>query len=244
MSKVRSVAAPRCLHARRISHHRGYHSHEHPPTPAFTPTENTILSAALAHVPTHGFTPLALTHGARQAGYLDISTNLFPTGAFALVHYHLLTQRLALASHFSPKPTPSENIPSKITRLALHRLRANKPIIRRWQAALALSAQPSYLPTALKELALLSDEILYLAGSTTVTGAWYTDRAAVSAIYASAELFMTQDESREFEETEKFLERRMQEAEGLKTGLGFMGQWLGMQAVGAVGGLRSKGVWI
>ncbi len=55
---------------------------------------------------------------------------------------------------------------------------------------------------------------------------------------------MTQDESREFEETEKFLERRMQEAEGLKTGLGFMGQWLGMQAVGAVGGLRSKGVWI
>ena len=222
---------------------RSYHSYEHEAPPPFTPTQDAILSAALAHVPTHGFTTTALTQGARDAGYLDISTNLFPTGAFSIVNYHLVTQRLALAKH-TPSLQPQTDITARIRSLALHRLHANKPIVHRWQEALAILSTVRYLPTSLRELALLSDEILFLAGSTTVTSAWYTNRAALAAIYASTELFMTVDKSKDFKETEDFLTRRLDEGEKVRGGLDMVGKWVGMQAGGLVDGLRSKGVWI
>lgn len=222
---------------------RPYHSYEHEAPPPFTPTEDAILSAALAHVPTHGFTTTSLTQGARDAGYLDISTNLFPTGSFSIVNYHLVTQRLALAKHTSSLD-PQTDITARIRSLALHRLHANKSIVHRWQEALAILSTVRYLPTSLRELALLSDEILFLTGSTTVTSAWYTNRAALAAIYASAELFMTQDKSKGFKETEDFLTRRLDEGEKVRGGLDMFGKWVGMQAGGLVDGLRSKGVWI
>ena len=224
---------------------RSYHSYEHESPPPFSPTEDAILSAALAHVPAHGFTTTALTQGARDAGYLEISTNLFPAGAFSIVNYHLVTQRLALAKHAPSLPPPqTEHITSNIRTLALHRLHANRPIIHRWQEALALLSTARHLPTSLRELALLSDELLFLAGSTTVTTAWYTNRAALAAIYASAELFMTLDKSKGFVETEDFLTRRLEEGEKVRGGLDMLGKWMGMQAGGLINGLRSKGVWI
>lgn len=226
---------------------RSYHSYEHHPPPPFSAAEDSILSAALTHVPTHGFTTTALTRGARDAGYLDISTNFFPLGPFSMVKYHLVTNRLALAEH---APTPSQSpdgiseISTNIRDLALRRLHANTPIIQRWQEAIALLSTARHLRTSIRELALLTDELLFLAGSTTVTSAWYTNRAALGAIYASAEMFMTTDTSKDFVETEEFLTRRLKEGEKIRGVMGGLGSWAGMQAGGLIDGLRSKGVWI
>lgn len=114
-----------------------YHSYEHAQSPPFKPAESAILSAALSHVPNHGFTIAALKLGARDAGYLDVSTNLLPRGEFDLVNYHLVMQRLALkdavqfpAASGQGKP---QGVGSKVRTLALARLRANAPIIHRWQ---------------------------------------------------------------------------------------------------------------
>ena len=112
---------------------RRYHSYDHEASPPFTPAEDAILSAALSHVPAHGFTNAALTKGARDAGYLDVSTNLFPTGAFSIVNYHLVIQRLALAKHAPSTPQTHSDVSSNIRTLALRRLQANKPIIHQWQ---------------------------------------------------------------------------------------------------------------
>lgn len=223
---------------------RLYHSYEHDRAPHFAPTENRILSAALSHVPTHGFTTAALTQGARDAGYLDVSTNLFPAGPFSIVGYHLVTQRLALANHAPSTDDVLNNVSQNIRILALRRLYANKAIIHRWQEALALMATPAHLPTSLRELALLSDELLFLAGSTDVTSSWYTNRGGLAAIYASAELFMTTDRSKDYVETEDFLTRRLEEGEKIKSFIGGVGSWAGMQAGGLIDGLRTKGVWI
>ena len=223
---------------------RFYHSYEHDRPPPFNPTEDRILSAALSHVPTHGFTTTALTQGARAVGYLDISTNLFPAGPFSIVNYHLVTQRLALAKEATPASHESSNIPTNIKTLILRRLHANKTIIHQWQEALALLATPTHLPTSLRELALLSDEILFLAGSTDVTSVWYTNRAGLAVIYASAELFMTTDTSKDFVETEEFLSRRLEEGENIKNVVAGIGAWASIQAGGLVDGLRSKGVRI
>ena len=123
---------------------RSYHSYDHPPPPGvFNQTEKAILSAAYAHVPEHGFTQHALTLGARDAGYLDISTNLLPEGPFSLIRYHLITQREALAPKTSEifdqqqggaaPPTGQWTVSDKVERLTWERLLGNRDVNHRWQ---------------------------------------------------------------------------------------------------------------
>ena len=235
--------------APRLCCHR-YHSHEYEQPPSVTTAESTILAAALRRVPAYGFTLQALRLGAQDVGYLPISENLFPSGAFALVNYHLETQRLSLSTTFQ-RPTissadhePPKDIAERVGLIASHRLLANVPYIQHYQSALALLSQPSHIPTSIQQLAKLADEILYLAGSTTVTTAWYTDRTAMASIYASAELYMTQDRSQGFEDTKDFLKRRLNEGDRIRSAGSMVGQWVGMQIGGLVNGLRSKGLRI
>lgn len=112
------------------------------------------------------------------------------------------------------------------------------------EQALAIMAQPSYVPASLGELAKLSDEIWFLAGDTAVDPSWYTKRASLSAIYASTELFMTTDHSMGFQETRKFLQRRLAETHELGGTLRSIGTWVGFTASAGLNVLRSKGLRI
>jgi len=105
-------------------------------------------------------------------------------------------------------------------------------------------AQPSHVPASLHELALLADEIHFLAGDTSVDPSWYTKRAGLSLIYTSSELFMTNDRSPNFSETRAFLQRRLAEAGSLSGVVSNVTQWLGFTASAGVNVLRSKGVRI
>ncbi len=103
-------------------------------------------------------------------------------------------------------------------------------------------AQPAYVPPSLRELAQLVDDIWFLAGDKAVDPSWYTKRASLSAIYASAELFMTTDRSTGFHDTRQFLRRRLEEAHGLGDAASSLGQWLGFTATASLNVLRSKGL--
>ena len=105
-------------------------------------------------------------------------------------------------------------------------------------------AQPTNVPASLHELFLLSDEIWHLAGDTSVDSSWYTKRASLSAVYSSAEVFMTTDTSPGFAETERFLDRRLEELKTVGESFGAVGEWLGFSGKAAVNVLRSKGVRI
>jgi ubiquinone biosynthesis protein COQ9 len=105
-------------------------------------------------------------------------------------------------------------------------------------------AQPTHVPTALKELAMLSDEIWFLAGDTTVDSSWYTKRASLSMVYTSTELFMTNDHSPNFIETTKFLDRRLNEVQTVGSAVGSLSQWAGFSLSAGLNVLRSKGVRI
>ena len=131
-TKIRQAFRQPSLSRPLLAKHRRcqYHSYEHERAPSFAPTETSILSAGLALVPELGFTQDALIQGARDAGYRDISTNLFPDGVFALVRYQLATQRLALASKHVDQDLGTA---LQVKKLALKRLHANTPIIHRWQ---------------------------------------------------------------------------------------------------------------
>jgi ubiquinone biosynthesis protein COQ9 len=117
---------------------RTYHSYDHPPPPGpFNPVEHAIISASVPYVPAHGFTHTTLSLGAKDAGYPDVSTNLFPRGAFSIVHYHLVTQRLRLAQHQHAMEFDSNaedlKVSLKVKALIWARLEGNKQIIHRWQ---------------------------------------------------------------------------------------------------------------
>jgi len=148
--RTRPFLRLRQLQSPPLSRSRKYHSYDHPPPPGpFTPTESLILSSAVPHIPSHGFTLTSLSLGTKDAGYMDASTNLFPQGAFSLVHYHLYTQRLALAEHKSiidgtgkegEKPL---GVGAKVKKLTWERLMGNKEIIHRWQeVCLRLLSRP------------------------------------------------------------------------------------------------------
>ncbi|RWA06561.1 hypothetical protein EKO27_g8547 [Xylaria grammica] len=213
-----------------------YHSYDHPaPAGIFNASEQAILSAAYKHVPEHGFTQHALT-------------NLVPNGPFGLIRYHLVTQREALAPRreaiFSEDASAATTVPARVERLTWERLLGNRDVNHRWQEALAIMAQPSHVPASLHELALLADEIHFQAGDTSVDPTWYTKRGGLSMIYASSELFMTNDRSPGFGDTRAFLQRRLAEGGSLSSAVGSVTQWLGFTASAGVNVLRSKGVRI
>ena len=225
--------------------YQAYHTVGEPRTPPYREPEQAILSSALGHVPTHGFTQEALALGAKEAGYLDISSNLFPKGPFDLVMYHLVTQRLGLREIIQ-FPNEKTGVGRKVRSLVLARLHANVDagVVPRWQEALAVMSLAENIPASLKELGALSDEIWYLAGDTTVDSSWYTKRASLAGIYAATEVYQTTDQSTDFKDTEEFLDRRL---EGLRSVGGAVSgtmQWAGFQAGAMVNLLRSKGVRI
>lgn len=127
---------------------RPYHSYDHPsPATPFSPTERAILTAAYAHVPAHGFSHAALALGARDAGYLDISTNLLPDGAFSLVQWHMVAQREALAARAQELFTSSGGeermrVGRKVEALVWERLMGNARVIERWQEVRASPRTP------------------------------------------------------------------------------------------------------
>lgn len=105
-------------------------------------------------------------------------------------------------------------------------------------------AQPSHVPTSLKELAALSDEIWFLSGDASVDTSWYTKRASLSTIYAATELFMTTDKSLDYIDTREFLDRRFRDVQIVGGAMGSVSQWVGFTAHAGLNVLRSKGVRI
>lgn len=116
-----------------------YHSYDHPSaTTSFTTSERAILSAAYKHVPEHGFSQGALSMGAKEAGFPDISTSILPDGMFSLIRYHLVTRREELATmnkqiYGNEAEGKTARVSEKVERLTWERLMANQDIIRRWQ---------------------------------------------------------------------------------------------------------------
>ncbi|KAI5211367.1 hypothetical protein AUEXF2481DRAFT_61685 [Aureobasidium subglaciale EXF-2481] len=225
---------------------RTYYSYETPLPPPYPPTETAILSSALTHVPSLGWTVDTLRQGARDSGYLDASTNLFPKAEFELVLYHLRTQRLGLKDRIQFPDEAGMGTTAKVRALVMERLRGNveSNVQGRWQEALGLMSLAGNIPPSLRELYLLADEIWFLAGDEAVDSSWYTKRATLSSIYAATETYSTTDVSSDFKDTEEFLGRRLEEARVVGGAWRNVREWIGFQGVATVNMARNWGVRI
>ncbi|PYI02652.1 ubiquinone biosynthesis protein COQ9 [Aspergillus sclerotiicarbonarius CBS 121057] len=228
---------------------RAYHSIHHPsPSHPYTNSQTTILSAALHHVPTHGFTRNALTLGARDAGFLDVSVQLFPRAEFDLILFYLASRRGLLRSKVDNdnllQSAQPQSVDDKIKVLIMERLRMNAEVKEKWVYALAIMSLGENIPMSLSELYALSDDILTLAGDASVDASWYSKRVTIAAVYASSEFMMTLDTSAGLRDTEEFLGRRLAEVGAVGDKLSGVKQCLGFMGTTAVGLGKSWGLKI
>ncbi|XRM40694.1 Ubiquinone biosynthesis protein coq9, mitochondrial [Aspergillus tubingensis] len=246
---LRTIQHQPCLRTTTTPSIRPYHSIHHPSPPhEYSNSQTTILSSALRHVPTHGFTRDALTLGARDAGFLDVSVQLLPRGEFDLILFWLASRRGLLRSKVendallqSSQQGPL-SVDDKIKTLIMERLRMNVEVKDKLQDALAIMSLGENIPLSLSELHSLSDDILTLAGDASVDASWYSKRMAVAAVYASSEFVMTRDTSAGLRDTEEFLSRRWADARAVKDKVSGVKQCLGFLGSTAVGLGRSWGL--
>ncbi|KUM62270.1 hypothetical protein ACN42_g4851 [Penicillium freii] len=238
--------------------HRTYHSalHARLPDHSYTNSQTAILTSALTHVPKHGFSATALTLGARDAGFLDVSVQLLPRGEFDLILFWLASRRGLLRGKVEEgglfrriaaekgKDVHELSVDERARGLLLERLRMNAEVRDVWQDALAQMSLLANIPLSLTELHALASDILTLSGDDAVDATWYTRRLAVSAIYASAEVVMTRDPTPDLVDTAAFVERRFEDRKALADKITGIGQCVGFGWNTAIGLGRSWGLKI
>ncbi|KAM5475343.1 Ubiquinone biosynthesis protein coq9, mitochondrial [Microsporum audouinii] len=217
----------------------------------FSPEQTSILSLALSnHVPTLGFTTEAVVLAAQDAGYPEVSLQLFPRGGeIELIIYWLATRRALLKEKVENGEIfggdgEKLNVEQKMKKLVMERLKMNSDIIQHWQDALAIMSLPTNISASLHELYELSSDILYLAGDRSVDASWYSKRLSVSTVYATAEITMTEDKSDGFISTEQFVERRFGDTDAIVGTLGDVKTYLAFLGGSLVAAGRSLGMKI
>ncbi|KAI8812790.1 COQ9-domain-containing protein [Cladochytrium replicatum] len=173
-----------------------------------TPTER-LLSASLANVPELGWSYEALRRGAISLGYSSASHGLADRGPIELVEYFIRRSTREMSEEMKHMDLKSMRVTQTVRTACIMRMKMTTPYIKRWPEAVSLMMQPQNLPTTMSNLHELVDEIWFLAGDRSMN--YYSKRTLLAGVYTSTEMFMTQDQSPDFAETWKFLDRRLQD---------------------------------
>uniref|UniRef100_A0A3B3QAG3 Ubiquinone biosynthesis protein n=1 Tax=Paramormyrops kingsleyae TaxID=1676925 RepID=A0A3B3QAG3_9TELE len=142
-----------------------------------------ILTAALEFIPEHGWSVEAIAAGAETLGLSTASAGIFTNGAGELV-LHFVSQCNA-----------------QLVQLLEEQQRQ----------ALSTLLLPHNVPSSLKCLSTLVDDLWYYAGDRSTDMRWYSRRLALTAVYSTTELVMVQDSSPDFQDTWMFLDSRIQD---------------------------------
>ncbi|XP_032640490.1 ubiquinone biosynthesis protein COQ9, mitochondrial [Chelonoidis abingdonii] len=181
--------------------------------------QQRILTASLEFVPTHGWTADAIAEGAKSLGLSVAAAGMFHNdGSELILHFvsqcnselsNLLEeqQKLVQLGQAEKKKT------DQFLRDAVEaRLRMLIPYIEKWPQAVSILLLPHNIPSSLKLLTSMVDDMWHYAGDQSTDINWYTRRTVLAGIYNTTELVMMQDSSPDFEETWRFLENRITDA--------------------------------
>ncbi|XP_024541711.1 ubiquinone biosynthesis protein COQ9, mitochondrial [Selaginella moellendorffii] len=170
-----------------------------------------VLNAALTYVPTLGWTEAAIAAGARDVNLSPAILGAFHRKEAALVEYFMdesldeLTDAVEEQSEELEKLVLHERL-AKVMRI---RLEMQAPYISKWAQALSIQANPINLPVAMKQRAVLMDEIWHSVGDRSTDWDFYSKRAILGGVYTAAEVYMLTDYSPGFRDTWTFTERRI-----------------------------------
>lgn len=179
------------------------------------PTEELrrlLLAAALPHVPFDGWSRQCLRAAARDAGLSAAQTRIaFPRGAADLVDFHARQGDRRMEAVLATRDLSALRIRERIAtavRLRLETADGGREAARR---LLALAATPSHMAWAARALYRTVDAIWYAIGDDSTDVNFYTKRALLAGVYASALLVWLNDESEDSAATWAFLDRRIED---------------------------------
>ncbi|MHA6264633.1 COQ9 family protein [Arenibacterium sp. CAU 1754] len=178
-------------------------------TPPNTDIIDTLLDAALPHVPFDGWSEATFSAAVSDAG-LDpaLARAACPRGAVDLaVAYHARGDAAMLA-RIETEDLSNLRFRDKIAAAVRFRIEAveDKEIVRRGTTLFAL---PQYAPLGAKAIWGTCDLIWNALGDTSDDFNWYSKRATLSAVYSSTVLFWLGDDSAGNTATWDFLDRRI-----------------------------------
>ncbi|KAH6575219.1 hypothetical protein BASA62_002038 [Batrachochytrium salamandrivorans] len=202
-----------------------------------------LLEASLPFVPEHGWTLQAISQGARSLGYTDVTHGLLPRGPIELVEHFIQSRTRMIAPTLAEQQIDLSQMgmTARVRTACIARLMMTAPYVHKWPQAIALLSQPQNLPNTTKDLGGLVDEIWFLAGDKSVDFNWYSKRLLLSGVYTSSELYMTTDKSKGFEQTFRFLDRRLKDVGTFGRSVSQVSNVVGFGVRSAMGVLQSKG---
>ncbi|XP_039248349.2 ubiquinone biosynthesis protein COQ9, mitochondrial-like [Styela clava] len=172
-----------------------------------------ILENALNYVLTHGWTREALSLGAQEAGYPSVTEGMFSRGEVDLVLYLVKSNNTNLLTYMEEILDAQEGEKIRISEFIRdvleYRLRMIIPYIEVWSDAMAILLRPTVFVEATQELGKMVDDIWFYAEDTSTDFNWYTKRALLAKLFLTTQTVMVNDQSPDFADTWKFLDRRM-----------------------------------
>ncbi|MHA1565959.1 MAG: COQ9 family protein [Alphaproteobacteria bacterium] len=176
----------------------------------FTAIRLAILKAALPHIAFDGWSSVALSRGAADAGYDDVMAGrAFPNGARDLLRCHFDDVDSRMLAVLAQTDLAAMRVRDRITfavRLRLEQNLGSREAIRR---ATIYLAQPQHSAMALRALYRTVDAIWYAAGDTATDFNFYSKRGLLAGVYSATVLFWLTDKSPDCSATWAFLDRRI-----------------------------------
>lgn len=175
---------------------------------------DTVLDAALPHVPFDGWSDAVLAQGAEDAGLdREEAYRAFPGGAIdAIAHHSRRADRRmleALEARRAEGGLGTTDTVRAAVRLRLEACMGEREAIRR---ALTVLAQPQHAALAARLLHRTVDAIWYAAGDKATDFNHYTKRGLLAAVYGATVLYWLDDRSEGCAQTWAFLDRRLADA--------------------------------
>jgi ubiquinone biosynthesis protein COQ9 len=171
---------------------------------------DTVLLAALAHVPADGFTDSTLAAAAREAGISEAEcSRLFPDGALSLVDAFSRWADAEMIGELSRVQKPGAKIRERITAAVLARITVLRPHKEAARRAAAFLTLPPHAARGMTLLYRTVDEIWRGIGDTSTDFNFYTKRAILAGVYTSTLMRWFTDTGDEETDTREFLDRRI-----------------------------------
>lgn len=175
----------------------------------------TLVTASLREVISKGWTDEAIRAATETLGWSPAAAGMLRGGSGELATRFVARSNVALARELA---VGKENDADRVVTAVRTRLEMVAPYKHNWASAMALMSRPTHVREAVRQSALLADEIAHYAGLATPAFKWYADRAVLAAMYHSTELFWLTDSSPDSANTWAFLESNVERAQRLKVG--------------------------
>ncbi len=173
--------------------------------------KQAVLVAALAHVPSDGFSDTTLKRAGEETGAdPDTLLHLFPDGPLSLVEYFSQVCDAEMEKRLAKLKLPSLLMRKRIAAAVLARLDVLKPRKEAARRAAAFLTLPMHAALGAKLIYRTVDSMWRAAGDTSTDFNFYTKRAILAGVYSATLMRWFTDTSKDEDGTHEFLAARIE----------------------------------